>query len=499
MLSSDSKHCIHRENYLKMKRQISIILLAAAAMFGSCKKGLDEVPEGFLTKDNAFTDASDAQSAVNGLLSALQPQAYYQRTIYIITECSGDALQPIAGQTPERLEMFNITYNAGNVEIRNWWQNSYKLISRANDIIAYVPGIDMDETQKKNLLGNAYFLRGMAYFDLVRSFGDVPLMLKPVTSINDPNMYPARTDGGLVYKQVIEDLKYAEANCFPENKITLKGMVSSGAASAMLARVYLQRNSTQWKEATDNQNALDACNRVINSGVYKLLDNYADVFDCDKENGPEHIFSVQFGTNGSGTTQNIIVRMFSPAGLGGSGSFLTTPQFFQKAYFSAADTRKAWNLSDFDGTKKVDPFIYKYRDAQWAKNSNNARNNWLILRYADVLMMQSEAMNNLNPADPAKFNGLNAVRKRAGLTAPEFQLNLTNTPNAQAFIDTLVNDRSRELCVEGHRRWDLLRLGKYKEVQQSLGHKVEDYQLLLPLPQTELDANTALKQNPQYN
>jgi hypothetical protein len=125
--------------------------------------------------------------------------------------------------------------------------------------------------------------------------------------------------------------------------------------------------------------------------------------------------------------------------------------------------------------------------------------NWIVLRYADVLMMQSEAMNNLNPNDPNKFNGLNTVRKRAGLTAPAQQLSLANTPSQAAFVDTLVKDRARELCVEGHRRWDLIRLGKLKQVEQAVnGFVVQDQQLLLPIPQPERDVNKNLAQNPGY-
>ena len=113
-------------------------------------------------------------------------------------------------------------------------------------------------------------------------------------------------------------------------------------------------------------------------------------------------------------------------------------------------------------------------------------------------MMQSEALNNINPNDPTRFNGLNAVRARAGLSATQM-LNATNTPTPAAFVDTLVRDRLRELCVEGHRRWDLIRLGQFKTVEQSVnGFAVNDNLLLLPLPQTEIDANKNLTQNPGY-
>ena len=124
--------------------------------------------------------------------------------------------------------------------------------------------------------------------------------------------------------------------------------------------------------------------------------------------------------------------------------------------------------------------------------------NWIVLRYADVLLMQSEAMNNINASDPNKFNGLNLVRTRAGLGATQM-LSLTNTPTSAAFVDTLLRDRLRELCVEGHRRWDLIRLGQFASVEQAVnGFTVSQNQYLLPLPQTEIDANKNLKQNPGY-
>lgn len=482
-------------------KKIYILCAFAGLVLASCKKQLEEKPYSILTNTNFYTNATDAQAAINGVLSQLQPQAYYQRTIYIMTELSGDCLVPLLTQNQERIDMYKLTYGPTNIEITNWWQNSYKLISRANDVIANVPKINMDVTSRNNIVGNAMFLRGMAYFDLVRSFGDVPLITAPIVSTSDPNLLPARAASSAVYAQVISDLKYAEANCLTEDKITSanKGMVSSGAASGMLARVYLQRASTKFADPNDNQNALAECNKIINAGTYKLMADYTDVFNWDKKYYPtqtENIFSVQFGNNSTSTTQNITIRMFSPAGLGGSGSFTANPWLFNNAYFGP-DKRKAWNVSNKVGITTVTPYIYKYRDPQWVSGSNNSRMNWIVLRYADILMMQSEAMNNINPGDPTKFDGLNAVRDRAGLNA--YHLSLANTPTASAFIDTLVKDRARELCVEGHRRWDLLRWGKFKEVIQAVnGFTAQDYQLLLPLPQTELDANPNLKQNTGY-
>jgi hypothetical protein len=476
---------------------------AGTLLLGACKKQLTETPYSFLTPSNFYQTAADAQSAINGVLSALQPQAYYQRTIYIITECPGDCLAPILTQNQERIDMYKLQYNSANPEVTNWWQNSYKLISRANDVIANVPTIKMDAAQKNNILGNAYFLRGMAYFDLVRSFGDVPLLLKPITSPGDSNLFPKRQPAASVYQQVISDLKFAETNCFSEPNISSgnKGMVSTGAASAMLARVYLQRAKSPYADGGDNQAALDECNKVINSNVYSLMPNYGDIFSCDNkyysQGNKEVIFAVQFGDNSSSTTQNITCRMFSPSLLGGSGSFVANSNFVTNGYPAYDTMRYNWNIGTKVGATAVTPFIYKYRDAKWIANSNNSRVNWIVLRYADVLLMQSEAMNNLNPNDPGKFTGIAKVQQRAKIPLAN-QFSFANVPTADNFTDSLLKERQRELCVEGHRRWDLIRLGRYQQIESGIGMNLPDFRLLLPLPQTELDANKNLVQNQGY-
>lgn len=481
-----------------MKNYILLIPGLFLLLLTSCKKQLTEKAFSFLTEDNFYRNATDAQSAINGVLAALQPQAYYQRTIYLITELPGDQL--VAATLADRLDLSRITYTPTNGEINNWWSNSYTLINRANDVIKNVPPIGMDVPTRNHIVGNARFLRAMAYFDLVRSFGDVPLLLRPLTGAGDSLLFPSRTPSAEVYKAIIADLQFAEANCFAENKIAAnrKGMVSSGAAAGLLARVYLQRASTPFAEGTDNQNALAQCNKVIDSKLYKLTTKYSEVFESDKKNGAEHIFSVQFGPVTTGITSNIILRMFYPQELGGAASFFCRPNFFQSGYSAADSVRKNWNLSNKAGTVTVTPFIFKYKDPSWVRNSNNANVNWHVLRYADILLMHSEAMNNVSPNDPAKFAGVDSVRSRAGLKDPTQQLNFANTPTPEAFVDSLLKDRARELCVEGHRRWDLIRLKRYKQAEQAIGITIQDYQFLFPIPQAERDANKNLGQNDGY-
>jgi hypothetical protein len=389
------------------------------------------------------------------------------------------------------------TYTGTNSEVTNWWVSSYKLIKNANDVIAYVPGINMDVNSRNNIVGNARFLRGMAYFDLVRAYGDVPLLLAPYS--DTVPLYPKRTAAAQVYAQVIADLQYAEANCVHMAQIPAAsiGMVSSEAASAMLARVYLQHGSTSYANASDNQNALTECNKVIayaqaNPAVLTLVSSYASIFNVSTKNGPECLFSIQFGA--APNAVNLTNRMFDPTTLptyGGYGSLIALNSYYNS--FDPEDTiRRNAEVGTVSGGYH---WISKYRDPG-VKAGASGRNNFIVLRYADVLLMQSEALNNINPADPTKFNGINQVRTRAGLA--DKLLNFTNTPASSDFVNALVNERAWELGCEGQRRWDLIRLGKYQSIKAAQGYTIDNNHLLFPLPQSELDVNPNLVQNPGY-
>jgi hypothetical protein len=473
-------------------KKIVLLLGTLALGMGGCKSFLDEKPYDFLTPANFYQNEADAVAALNGVFSTLQAQAYYQRTTWLISELPGDAMGTTA-TSGERFELFNNTFTTTNSEVANWWVNSYRLINRANDVIGKVPAVNMDQTRKNAILGNARFLRGMAFFDLVRGYGAIPLPLT-ATSGPDSDVRPARAPLADVYKQIIEDLKFAEANCLPENKITgsEKGRASSGAAATLLGKAYLTRASTKAAEPTDNQDALAAFNRVIGSGLYSLI-SYADVFNPDKENGPEHIFSVQFDLPPN--TGNITPRMHLPTQLAGFGAF-TVPNWLVTSY-ATTDVRRAWNLSNAtnaSGTNTQQQYYYvKFRDP--LRILNDSRCNWLVTRYADVLLLQSEALNNLNAGDATKYNGINAVRRRAGLA------NLPTTATTKDdFVDLLLQERAQELCAEGHRWYDLLRTGRQKQRQQTVYNRtVTDQYLLLPIPQSEILLNPNLVQNPGYN
>ena len=480
-----------------MKTRILIVITIVIFSFTSCKKFLTEKPYSFLTPTNFYKNEQDANAALNGVFSVMQAQAFYQRTVYVVSDNASDLIYAPAGSNTDRNSLTSHTFTAVNGEITNWYVSNYKMIKNANDVIKYVPPISMDATSKANIVGNASFLRALGYFNLVTAYGEVPLILAPV-SATDPDLYPKKASLAAIYSQIITDLQYAEANCYAEKNIAAsdKGRVSSGAASALLAKVYLTRAKSTAAVATDSQDALTECNKVINdAGSYSLLTNYAYIFSSDNKYNKEVIFAVRFGATPN--IGNITLRMFYPTILGGYGSFLVQNNFFTNGFPAGnRDVRQAYSVSNQAVDSKgvvntVPPFIYKFRDSQWKKD-NNSRTDWFVLRLAEVYLLQSEAMNNINPGDPNKFNGLNIVRARAGLTLVSDQLNLVNTPTSDAFVDTLLNERARELCGEGQRRWDLLRLGKLKPAMATVGVTVDDSHLLFPIPQSEQDVNPNL-------
>ena len=482
-----------------MKKKFIILFFIGVAV-ASCKKFLTETPYSLLSTNNFYQSAGDAAVALNGVFATLTAQTYYGRTSWTVTELGGEDLTVPANSSSDRITLGNYTANSSNGEVANWWNNIYNCINRANDVIANVPKISMDPASRNDIVGNARFLRALGYFELVRSFGSVPLLTTPTSSTS--NLFPPKAAIADIYSQIIADLQYAESNCLLESQISTanKGRVSSGAASSILAKVYLTRATTTAKDPNDYTNALAECNKVIASGQYALLPNYKSIFDWTNKfpAKPENIFSVQFAEPPS--VGNIIIRMLTSSKTtpAGSASFYVPPAFYN-SYIPADSIRRNFSITNKDkssnGTITTDPLYFYSKfstDPTWTAQSNNSMANWIITRYADVLLMQSEALHFLNPLDSTQFNGINAVRTRAGLTGT-WQLNFSNTPGPDDFITALLNERAWELCMEGHRRYDLIRLGR---IQSALlagkGVTVPSANPLLPIPYAQVALDSLL-------
>jgi hypothetical protein len=482
-----------------MKKAILLSIVVFAGL-GSCKKFLTETPYSLLSTNNFYQTAGDAAVALNGVFAPMTAQTYYGRTSWTVTELGGEDLTVPSNSSSDRLTLGNYTATSSNGEVANWWNNIYTMLNRANDVIAHVPGIAMDTTSRNDIVGNARFLRALGYFELVRSFGQVPLLITPTNATS--NLFPPKAPIADIYTQIIADLQYAEAHCLLESQIVAanKGRVSTGAASSILAKVYLTRATTPAADPNDYANALAECNKVVTSGQYILLPSYKSIFDWTNKfpAKPENIFAVQFQEPPS--VGNIIIRMLTSAKTtpAGSASFLV-PASFVSTFIPADSVRKNFSITNKDksasGVISTDASYYYAKfstDPTWTAQSNNSMANWIVTRYADVLLMQSEALHFINPLDSNQFNGINAVRTRAGLTGAN-QLSFTTTPGPDDFITALLNERAWELCMEGHRRYDLIRLGR---IQTALlagkAVTVPSANPLLPIPLAQVALDSLL-------
>ena len=465
-----------------MRKYFKLTLLTLALSGWSCQGFLDENPKNFIAPTNYYQSASDALASVNAVYDMLSHWGAYDREIYLLTELSTDNMDLLT-TNQERVQIDDYQMDAGNSIFRNAWQNLYEGATRANITVDRVPGIkSMDAKLRDRIVGEARFLRAFYYYNLVRLWGDVPLVMKEVASLEGLNI--PRTPAADVYTQIIADLQYAEQTLPPKYTGADVGRVTSGAARSLLTSVYLTRK--QWPLAAAK------AQEVIDSKAYQLYDNYADNFAIPLKNGKESIFEGQALANTGGNDQSRMYTNFAPMpanefGQRAYGGFGPTPELF--ASYEPGDTRKALYLTEQGGKKLPRPLFNKYVDPAGTENNNS--NNWPYLRYADVLLMAAEALNEAGKTTEA-LPYLNQVRKRAGL-AP-----VTGTDQAEVRA-AIRKDRRLELVLEGHRWFELVRYGTLVSTMKAAGkNQVQEVNNLFPIPLRELDTNPALTQNPGY-
>ncbi|MGX5855031.1 RagB/SusD family nutrient uptake outer membrane protein [Dyadobacter jiangsuensis] len=476
-----------------MKAKKLLILVTVLLFSVSCEDNLQEEPLSFLEESNSFKTSADATAALNAVYDRLK--GIYGMTMIDLADLNGDECE-VREENGGGSEIHKNLYNSGTRLFDVFYTNSYALIDRANRVIANVPGIPMDTKLRDQIVGEAKFMRALAYFNLVQAFGDVPLL---TTVSNDVvNVEVPRDPADKVYAQIITDLLEAEKVLpLKYTAATEQGRATSGAAKGILAKVYLTRR--QWVEATAK------AKEVIDSDVYKLVPDFRDVYVPEKENGSEHIFSVQFSCvlpqYGSAMAENFAIYFSYPINLTG-GSYQVVPAYAQS--FSEGDYRKTVTVIEektiANGSvvkSRTGPHMDKYWDPL-ACGAGRARNNFIVIRYADVLLMYAEAINELGGPTADAYAAINQVRARARNGAQQGVLpDLKDLSQAQ-FRDAVFRERGLELSFEGHRRWDLLRTGRYVAQMQKLGITANEKHLLYPIPVQEIDVNPSLKQNPGY-
>src|SRR3989440_3131510 len=399
---------------------------------------------------------------------------------------------------------------------RNWLVEEpqiYCAINHAYVLIARIPQMtQVSQDVKDRYLGAFKFHRAFNHFNAVRVWGSVPLMMRPTTEFATATQI-TRTPIAEIYDSIALDLEDAATLLplrWPDAATPDDGRPTRGAANAMLADVYLNMSGALVQE-NHWADAAGAAKAVIDSKAYSLVLNFADLWLIKNKNGPEHIYSIQFG----GLKRNLFTSQSRPSGIGvesGINYWYSTPDFMTT--FSDSDARKKPTfltqvtvgtttyrydtLPGFFGDKrprfpKPMPYYGKFYDANGSIANNNGRTdlNWPIYRYADVLLMFAEAENEANGPTAGAYDAINQVRARAKLPA------LAGLSQDQ-FRDAVHQERSWELAFESKRLFDLKRWGAFFNVLSQdpvakIG--VKDFMVFLPIPQREVDLDPALGQN----
>lgn len=513
-----------------MKTKATFVLMAlilgVCAFLASCDKNLLNVQNpNEQTTATFWKTKDDAVKATNSIYQILQLDGSFVRFSNTTADLRGDDTKADSPWS-EMTDCGNFTLTATSLQVQLIWRVYYEGVYRANQVLENVPNIKMDPTLKARLLGEAHFLRGFFYFELLKFYHNVPLILHTVKSQKDYLVAQAPPDS--VWAQIEKDFSAAIPVLPEKYSGDNVGRATKGAAEAYLGKAYLF--TKQWQKASNE------FKKVIDSGVYGLVANYRDNFTSADENNKESIFEVQFNRNIGGTatswqsppqpdwgqTQARSIT-YAPTGFGWS-DIEATPTLldeFKKdtTVSGGPDPRMRASLfynypgetvygvpfkQEYQGADTNKVFWRKYESDTPGGSEIDARSgiNIRLMRYADVLLMYAEAENNLGNTGVA-YTYVQKVRARADL--PDLK---TVKPgmNQQQMQDQIAHERFLELCGEGHRFDDIVRWGWLKDPAKLKWLQQRDPEFkgyvpgreYLPIPQGELDVNPKLHQNPGY-
>jgi hypothetical protein len=481
------------------------ILIAILFLFSitACKKVLEPrlSDTGQQSAAEFFVNYNGALQAINGVYASLREP--YKRQ-WVIDEMSDDA-----SNNGFEFELLNLNSGLGNVS--HLWNTWFSTVQRANTFIERAPGIQglqgNQNILRNQFVGEAYFIRALAYFNLTQLFGDVPLVTGEIKNVSELSV--GRTPVQQVYAQIeadlLEALKTVPVRHSNPTLIqpvvgisggTEVGRATSGSVRALLGHLYLTLNQPAKAETVLQE--------IVNSGVYSLQSSYAANFNAlgGGKNNSESVFEIQY-TNGSGFQHDLSFQ-FGPVEDGNSlgmnrptdatapdGININLNNHLAQA-FPAGDLRKAASIKYSPGVSgSVRTIAAKY----WVQGgSNQGSTNWPVYRYADVLLMLAEALQAQNK-DAQALTYLNQVHAhpRTGLTA---YTGLTGT----ALRDAIRLERRLELNLEMKRWWDLRRWGILSQVMTAHGRTLAGMNAngLLPVPATEIQRNPKFTQNQGY-
>jgi len=470
-----------------------LYLLFMVVLFNSCSNFLNTDLKGEYTSENYYTSPEAATMAVTAVYNSL-----YGNTLWIFGDvASDDAVK--GGNSGDQADINAIddfSASSDNGFLSAFWKSSYETIARANNCITYIAPMSINVTLRDRLVGEAKFLRAYTYFNLVNIFGKVPLKLLP--QLTYASIHVGLSETSAIYTQISTDLTEA-IPVLPASYVTEAGRVTKGAAYALLAKAALYQN--------DYATCLSNIQLLEDLHQYDLLTNYSNLFKAGAEDSVEFIFGIRYVNNATSSIGNNLNVWFAPATPPESGYFFNAPtQSYVDAFADTTvngtvdprldasigrDGQPWFNNMTFSAlwSPATGYLVKKYDvDTLPGVTKDQSTMPYNAIRYADILLMKAEALNEQAGTD-AIANAtiaVNRVRSRAHL--------VPTSANTQTTLRTVIrNERRKELGFEFHRFFDLMRWGQ-ATAETALGSNFTwtAPRFYFPIPQSELDSNQAL-------
>ncbi|MDO6803359.1 RagB/SusD family nutrient uptake outer membrane protein [Wenyingzhuangia sp. 1_MG-2023] len=477
-----------------MKNIKLIVLLIIGVTIASCSSDYLEItPDSGITADSYYQTADEVETGLISIYDAIQgvnstdtDDNHAIMYEFYLTEMRSDNTRT-KSQEGEAAQFEFYTVQATNGIVADYYASFYSVIYRANIVLENLDVVD-DETTAAAFEAEAKFLRAYAYFNLVRLFGDIPLIDRVVSPLETEVQFTRVATSG-VYDLIVSDLTTAVSGL--DNTYTTRA--SKAAAQTMLAKVYLTLEEPNYTQA---QVLLED---VMVSG-FSLMPDFNDVFYSERNN--EIIFAIGYENASSNDSQNFSAEWMNGVGRTSGVNYVTTDAVTALDTYGGDRTEYSYRIDPSQTTQnQVIKYLPNGEDGgtngkTFINDATLAGNDWIVLRYADVLLMHAEAIlaGGTQTTNINALNSFNEVRNRAGL-ADDADGTITK--------DELLLERRVELAFENHRFFDLLRFGKAESILSTFsttnGLEYSSSDLLLPIPQREINlSNGVMKQNPGY-
>jgi len=470
-----------------MKKLIQLIALVAllAGSWGCKESFLELAPVSNPNAENFYKTKADFDLAASAAYNTLYTVYHPQGPVSYAGELMSDnvTIFNISGNQADKWQFRDYSLAPANTMVYQFWQDFYKSLYNINIILSKIESATLDNDYKAKMTGEMLFLRSLYYYNMVQIWGDIPLVIKPLTATESFDVL--RTPAAGVYAQIIKDLTEAKSKLGAT--ATISGRATKGAAQTLLGKTYLASG--------DKTNAAKELKEVYDSKQYELLPTYAAIWDVKNKNTKESIFEIQYlGGAATNPYSNYYLEFFpnsNALGFYGAGMNQVVNDIWDE--YEKGDARKVVSIDtgfvDAKGAFTAARFPKKWTDktAPLINQSIASNNNFIVLRYADLLLLLTEATGDVSY--------LNQVRKRSALP-------LYGEAAYPAKYSTvalaLEHERRIELAFEFQRWFDLKRTNRAIEVLTAKGKSVNQAKLLLPIPNIVRDQNPKITQNTGY-